>query len=287
MDNLSYEEIQYYVLSLPIKEQGKLLKSISENENIEPTTKLYLSTYIQEQAKKGLKEKAKSEGKIPTKRIDPEMSTEGFIYMLENKSTPEASLAYLNKKFNQPEGWDKKVKNRVIPDVERKANILHLKLKHSKENLELLQKLLDNQYTTFKEIQEPDTYSKQLKHLEKVIKLSDRVDMLENTVTTQGKELEALREFKKQQELFNSLVVDEISTQREIVASMVENVVPKYTGSEEERRLLEAQLSLIPETIDKVKYLLGLHLSKKDISGILGIPKRTLFRMLSKSNGTK
>lgn len=282
MEELSYEEIQYYALSLPPKEQGKLLKSISENENIEPTTKIYLAGHLQTQARKGFKEQAKAEGRIPTKRIDPEMSTEGFIYMLENKSTPEASLDYLRYRFNQPEEWVKKVKNREIPDNERRENILHLKLRHSEENITLLQKLLENKYTSFKEIQEPTTYNKQLKHLEKVIKLSDRVDALEDTVDKQGRELEELRAFKIQQELFNSLLVDEISTQREIVESIVDCVIPKYTGSDEERKLLDAQLSLIPETKDKIKYLLSLHISKKDISVILGIPKRTLFRMISK-----
>lgn len=282
MDKEEFTKIELLLLSLEPTQQTRIVKSLLENENINPTSKMFLSKFAQQQASRGLKEQAKAEGKIPTKRIDPEMSTEGFIYMLENKSTPEASLDYLRYRFNQPEEWVKKVKNREIPDNERRENILHLKLRHSEENITLLQKLLENKYTSFKEIQEPTTYNKQLKHLEKVIKLSDRVDALEDTVDKQGRELEELRAFKIQQELFNSLLVDEISTQREIVESIVDCVIPKYTGSDEERKLLDAQLSLIPETKDKIKYLLSLHISKKDISVILGIPKRTLFRIISK-----
>lgn len=276
MEDYDFNDIQYMILSLPSKEQGKLLKSILENENIDPKHKLFYAKLAQEQAAKGLKQQSKDAGKIPVKRIDPIMSTEGFIYMLENKSTPEDSLAYLNKKFNQPEGWDKKVKNRVLPDYERKANITHLKLKHSEDNITLLQRLLENQYTSFKEIQEPTTYNKQLKHLESVIKISDRVDNLE-------KEVSELREFKQQQMLFNSVLVNEISTQREIVDSMVEHINPKYKGTQEERMLLDAQLSLIPEVKDKITYLLNLNITKKDISIILGIPRRSLYRMLPKS----
>lgn len=270
------EESYYdYLQSLPENERFKLFRDVAGSDLFTAKQKLVLAKNYDTQGKIQLTDEYKESGGLPIKRVDAEISTEGMLHMLTTKSTVAETLDHVEQTFNQPEGWAKQAKNKPLSNAERKRHMQHLKQKHQESNIPLLNHLLDENFTSFKEIQEPETYGKQLKHLHSVIKLSDRVDSLEN-------EVEELRKFKEHQLLFNRAVVDEISTQREIVSTILEMGIPKYHSTPDEICELRKQISLIDSEPDKITYLLSNGLNKKQASTFLEIPLRTFMRKCKK-----
>lgn len=269
------QSIYDIIESLPEKERFKLIRDLAGSDLLTAKQKMYIAKNYDVQAKVQITDEFKESGGMPSKRIDAEISTEGMIHMLTTKSSVDDTLSHVEQTFNQPEGWAKDAKNKPLSNAERKQHIQMLKRKHSESNIPLLTHLIQDNFTSFKEIQEPETYGKQLKHLHSVIKLSDRVDALES-------EVEELRKFKEHQILFNKAVVDEISSQREIVHSILELSLPKFSGTEEEISTLTKHLSLIETESDKISYLLTNGLTKKQTASMLDIPLRTFMRKCKK-----
>ena len=268
-------DILKQIEGLPEKDRLTLVKSISDGGLLNHKQQLYLSSKLSSDAKRQIVEKHKEEGKTLSKRIDAEISTEGMLHMLTNRSSVEEALTHVEQAFRQPVGWAKDAKNKPLTNAERKQHISLLKEKHKSSKIELLQHLLDEGFTSFKEIQEPETYGKQLNHLQTVIRISDRVDALE-------KEVSELKQFKEQQMMFNRVVVEEISTQRDIVHSMLEMTNPKFTNTPEEISTFRKHLSLLDSEEDKIKYLLNNGVNKKQSSMLLDIPLRTFMRKCKK-----
>ena len=269
MDN---DDLLHQLLSLPEKDKTKLLKSLIQDENLSPQRKMYLSKLASQEAVKNLKQNVEDDGKIPTKRIDPEMSTEGFTHMLETRSTTDETITHVQQTFNQPDEWAIKVRNREIPVAQRKENINHLKSRHKESNIPLLKHLLEQDYTSFREIQEPRTYSKQLQHLENIIRMSDQIDDLR-------KEVDELNKFKERQYLFNQAVVYEIEHQKDIMDGIMESLPLNIT----ERNIkLTREISLLDTEQEKLKYLLARNLNKAEIANILGVSRSTVKRRCKK-----
>lgn len=276
LENNVEEESHYdYLQSLPENERFKLFRDIAGSDLFTAKQKLVLAKKYDVEGKVQLTDEYKESGGLPIKRVDAEISTEGMLHMLTTKSTVAETLNHVEQTFNQPEGWARQAKNKPLSNAERKKNIQRLKDKHKQNNIPLLQQLLDENFTTFKEIQEPETYGKQLGHLHSVIKLSERVDALEY-------EVEELRKFKEHQLLFNQVVVNEISAQREIVHNILEMGLPRYNSTPEEISELRMQISLIESEPDKITFLLSNGLNKKQVSTFLEIPLRTFMRKCKK-----
>lgn len=270
---MDFEDVMHLLLSLPEKEKLKAVRTMLQDENITPQKKMFLSKLASQEAAKGFKDVAYEEGKVPTKRIDPEMSTKGFKHMLETRSTTDETLSHVQQVYGQPEEWIKKVRNREIPVEQRRENIEHLKSEYSESNLPLLKHLLSESFVTFKQLQEPRTYSKQLQHLENIIKMSDQIDVLRD-------EVNELQIFKRQQLLFNQAVVHEIEHQKDIIDGILVSIPQLSVKDRNEKLRLE--ISLIESEQDKLKYLMSHNLNKSEIATILGISRSTVKRRCKK-----
>ncbi len=256
----------------------KVVKDVVKYADLSAEQLVFLGQYCQKVSHLKRKEKAKSEGKVLTKRLDSEMIVAGLIHILTHKTTPEETMEFIRQKYDQPEDWVGKVKNRPIPKEERTDAVKKLKT----EDLPLLKHMISDNRTTFKEISEPETWNKQLGELRRTITLSDRVDVLEK----ENKELLLFKEqqlrLNEEQARFNLSVIHEFESQKRLILSAL-NLNPTELGiSETEALLLGEAISVIPTEKERWKYILDQGHPKILISKLTGIPYSTLKRKLKK-----
>lgn len=278
IENNLTTEIVNAVQQVGGKAAFKAVMNIAKHCGLEPAQLEYVSKYFKMCANTARVEKAKSEGKSLTKRLDSDMLVEGLVYILENKTTPEETMEYIRQKYNQPEDWVGKVKNRPIPKQERSKAVKQLKEK----DIELLTYMVADKRTTYKEISEPETWNKQLGELRRTITLSDRVDALER----ENKELLAFRDqqlkLNEEQARFNLAVIQEFDTQKKLILSTL-NLKAEHLGvSEEEVSFLGDSLAGISSEKDRWQYLLDKGYTKAFISKLTDIPYATLKRKMKK-----
>lgn len=257
----------------------KAVVDIVKNCDITPEQLMYLVKYCDVVCKTKLKDKAKEEGKDITKRLDSNMIVDGLVYILQHKVTPEETMEYIRLKYNQPEDWIGKVKNRPIPKQDRTDAVKRLKMK---KDLPLLHHMVGDKRITYKEISEPDTWNKQLGELNRTITLSDRVDALEKANLELMEFKEQQLRLNEEQARFNLSVVQEFDNQRKLILSVL-NLSPEHLGiSEKEAQTLGEVISGIPMEKDRWKYLLDHGYSKLFISKLTQIPYATLKRKMKK-----
>ncbi len=257
----------------------KAVVDILKHCDITPEQLMYVGKYCDVMSKTKLKEKAKQEGKVLTKRLDRNMIVDGLVHILTHKVTPEETMEYIRLKYNQPVDWVVKVKNRPIPRQERTEAVKQLK---QKDNLDLLHHMVSDKRLTYKEISEPETWNKQLGELTRTITLSDRVDALEKA----NKELMEFKEqqlrLNEEQARFNLTVVQEFDNQKKLILSLLD-LSPSHLGiGTEEAESLGELLSSIPNEKDRWRYLLEQGYSKLFISKITQTPYATLKRKMKK-----
>ncbi len=258
----------------------KVIKDVALHGDLTPEQAAYLSGFLQRLSNSKRKEIAKSEGKVLTRRLDSNMLADGLIYILQNKTNPDETMEYIQKKYNQPEDWIGKVKNRPIPKAERTSAVKQLKT--TTQDLPLLSHMLKDSRITYREISEPETWNKQLGELNKTITLSDRIDQLEKD----NLELMAFKEHQlrlnEEQARFNLAVIHEFEVQKKLIVTKL-NLSAEHLGiSQEETDYLGEVLGSIPSEHDRWKYLLNQGYSKLFISKLTDIPYATLKRKMKK-----
>lgn len=273
-------EIVNAVHTLGDKAGFKTIKDIATHCELTPEQTAYLSSFLNKLTNTKRKEIAKSQGKVLTRRLDSDMLLEGLLHALRTRADPKDTMEYIKLKYNQPEGWIGKVKNRPIPKEERTSAVKKLK---SAENLELLEHMLEDSRITFREIIEPDTWNKQLGELNKTITLSDRIDKLE----AENRELLLFKEQQKilneEQSKFNLAVISEFEHQKKLILSNL-NLSPEQLDiGNEEATYLGDVLCGIPSEQERWKYLLSQGYSKLFISKLTKIPYGTLKRKMKKA----
>lgn len=278
IENTLTLEIVNAVQKVGGKAAFKAVMEIAKHCGLEPAQLEYVSKYFKMCANTARVEKAKSEGKALTKRLDSDMLVEGLVYILENKTTPEETMEYIRQRYNQPDDWIGKVKNRPIPKQERTNAVRKLK----EEDIPLLDHLISDKRTTFKEISEPETWNKQLGEIRRTITLSDRVDKLEQ----ENRELLLFKEqqikLNEEQALFNLAVVNEFENQKKLILSGL-NLSPELLGvTEHEVLSLANNLSTLPTEQSRWKHILDQGYTKVFLSKLTGIPYATLKRKLKK-----
>jgi len=256
----------------------KVVKDVVKYNDLSAEQLVFLGQYCQKISHLKRKEKAKSEGKVLTKRLDSEMIVAGLIHILTHRTTPDETMEFIRQQYNQPEDWVGKVKNRPIPKQERSKAVKQLKEK----DIELLTYMVADKRTTYKEISEPETWNKQLGELRRTITLSDRVDALER----ENKELLAFRDqqlkLNEEQARFNLAVIQEFDTQKKLILSTL-NLKAEHLGvSEEEVLFLSDSLAGISSEKDRWQYLLDKGYTKAFISKLTDIPYATLKRKMKK-----
>lgn len=248
-------------------------ESMSNLDHMEPNQLDVLSQEAQKKSRKKRRQAVKDSGRIPKKKITARECTENLVHMLKG-ATLEETIAFANE--GKPEGWFDSVKNDQLPNFVRKEVVNNLRVGVRKDdNLALLKRMLDNDYTSFRELQKLDTHNNQLKRVSRLITMSDRISTLE-------RENMELKQFRDNQLMFNSLVVSQIEYQHDRVIKLEDAVC---VLSKKDRLLeYEKRVNQISETKAKIEYLLSVDLSKREISDMLGIPYRTLMRRMKEYN---
>jgi hypothetical protein len=279
IENQLTSEIVTAIHEVGGKSAYKAVVDIVKHCDITPEQLMYFAKYCDAVSKAKLKDRAKKEGKPLTKRLDSDMIVDGLVYILQHKVTPEETMEYIRLKYNQPEDWIGKVKNRPIPKQDRTDAVKQLK---QKEDLKLLDHMVSDKRITYKEISEPETWNKQLGELNRTITLSDRVDALEEA----NRELMAFKEqqlrFNEEQARFNLSVVQEFDSQRKLILSALDLSPEHLNLSDKQAESLGEMLSTIPIERDRWKYLLDQGYSKRFISKLTQIPYATLKRKMVK-----
>lgn len=248
-------------------------ESMSNLELLEPNQLDVLSQEAQRKSRKKRRQSVKDSGRTPKKKITARECTENLVHMLKG-ATLEETIAFANE--GKPEGWFDSVKNDQLPNFVKREVVGNLRVGvKTDDNLALLKRMLENDYTSFREIQKLDTHNNQLQRVSRLITMSDRIDALEE-------EVNQLKSFKDNQLLFNQVVVSQIEYQHDRVVKLEDAVC---VLSKKDRLIeYEKRVNQISETKSKIEYLLSVDLSKKEISGMLNIPYRTLMRRMKEYN---
>lgn len=249
--------------------------SMSNLDQMQPNQLDVVAKEATRKARKKRIQAVKDSGRTPKKKITAQDCTANLVHML-NGATLEETIAFANE--GKPEGWFDSVKNDELPAFVRKDVVTNLKIgvnSRGTDNLALLKHMLDNNYTSFGEIQKIDTHNNQLKQVSKLITMSDRISALEQQV-------DELKSFKDTQLMFNSLVVSQMEYQHDMVVRLEDSV---STLCKKDRMIeYNKRVNQISNTRAKIEYLLSVDLSKKEISEMLDIPYRTLMRRLKEYN---
>ena len=250
-------------------------ESMSNLDQMQPNQLDVMAKEAQSKARKKRVQAVKDSGRTPKKKISAQECTANLVHML-NGATLEETIAFANE--GKPDGWFDSVKNDELPAFVRRDVVINLKTgvaSKDTDNLKLLKHMLDNNYTSFGEIQKIDTHNNQLKRVSKLITMSDRISALE-------KEVDELKSFKDNQLMFNSLVVSQIEYQHDRVSQLEDSV---STLCKKDRMIeYQKRVGQISNTQSQIEYLLSVDLSKKEISQMLNIPYRTLMRRLKEYN---
>lgn len=249
--------------------------SMSNLDQMQPNQLDVVAKEATRKARKKRIQAVKDSGRTPKKKITAQDCTANLVHIL-NGATLEETIAFANE--GKPEGWFDSVKNDELPAFVRKDVVTNLKIGVNSigtDNLALLKHMLDNNYTSFGEIQKIDTHNNQLKQVSKLITMSDRISALEQQV-------DELKSFKDTQLMFNSLVVSQMEYQHDMVVRLEDSV---STLCKKDRMIeYNKRVNQISNTRAKIEYLLSVDLSKKEISEMLDIPYRTLMRRLKEYN---
>lgn len=267
-----------FVVDTQIDTSKEVFKESMYNlDYMEPNQLDVVAKEATRKARKKRRQKVKDSGKTPKKKITAQDCTANLVHML-NGATLEETIAFANE--GKPEGWFDSVKNDELPNFVRKEVVGDLRQRvNSKgdDHLSLLKHMLENDYTSFNEIQKIDTHNNQLKQVSKLITMSDRISALE-------KQVDELRSFKDTQLMFNSLVVSQMEYQHDMVVRLEDSV---STLCKKDRMIeYQKRVNQISNTKSQIEYLLSVDLSKKEISEMLDIPYRTLMRRLKEYNLT-
>lgn len=256
-----------------IAPDGAFSITMDNLDHLDPKHLDVVGKEAQRKARKKRRQAVKDSGRTPKKKITARECTDNLVHML-NGATLEETIAFANE--GKPEGWFDSVKNDQLPHYVRKEVTTNLKELSQQDNITLLRSMLDRDYISFREIQKYDTHNNQLKQVSKLITMSERIDSLE-------KEVDALKSFKDNQLMFNSLVVSQMEYQHDRFTEL-EGTVSTLLCKKDRMIEYEKRVGQISNTRSQIEYLLSVDLSKKEISNMLKIPYRTLMRRIKEYN---
>ncbi len=232
---------------------------------------------LRQLAYRRMKKDKEQRGEEVYEAISTEISLDGMLRILKTKAPVKEVLEQVRLKFEKSKEWLESAKNReLFTEVRQDAVKL---LEKQLDDIDTLNEVITNGTTSFKEIRQQATFNNQLKHLYKAIMLSDRLNRLEERVSTLEKK-EVMRD------AIDYLVFHELMEQREIVESL-SAPTKQFEGTPKEIELLKVEVAYLDTEEERLKYLLDRDIPKVKISEILNMNYRTLMRRLEKLKGEK